>query len=105
MRGARALRALGAFYGSLGLYPYIPHALALGTLSIVAINWLYYRARASQLLAADPGGDCSRLRRAMLVSGFLGLLMMVVSFVFLTWLEHGVVEAARFLSRPEYGQA
>ncbi len=96
---------LGAFYGSLGLYRYIPQTLALGTLSIVAINWLYYRAQTSRLLAADPRCTCDRVRRAMLLSGFLGLLMMAVSFVFLTWLEHGVVRATQFLNRPEYGQA
>ena len=41
----------------------------------------------------------------MLWSGFAGLVMMGVSFIFLTWLEHGVVKAAQFLSRPDYGQA
>ena len=41
---------LGAFYGTLGLSRYIPQALAIGTLTIVAINWLYYRQRAARML-------------------------------------------------------
>ena len=41
----------------------------------------------------------------MLWSGFAGLLMMAASFIFLTWLEHGYVKAAQFLSRPEFGHA
>jgi hypothetical protein len=96
---------LGAFYGSLGMYRYIPQALTLGTLSIVAINWLYYRRQAGRWNSAGLTGKHDGVRRAMLLSGTLGLLMMAVSFVLLTWLEHGVVKAAQFLSRPEYGQA
>jgi len=96
---------LGAFYGSLGLSRYVPQALALGTLAIVGINYWYYRRQAAGLLAGDPACDCRSVRRAMLWSGFAGLVMMAASFVCLTWLEHGVVRAAQFLSRPEYGQA
>src|SRR5437870_4229530 len=96
---------LGAAYGSLGLSRYIPQALAVGALLIVGINYWYYRRRAVRLLAEDPSCNCARVRQAMLWSGFAGLAMMAVSFVFFTWLEHGVVKAAQFLSRPDYGQA
>jgi hypothetical protein len=96
---------LGAFYGSLGLARYVPQALAVGTLVIVGINYWYYRRKAARLLAADPACDCGSVRQAMLWSGFAGLGMMAASFIFLTWLEHGFVRAAQFLSRPEYGQA
>jgi hypothetical protein len=96
---------LGAFYASLQMYRYIPQALALGTLFIVAINYAYYWRRARQALAQKPGCACGNLKRAMLVSAFFGLVAMAASFIFLTWLEHGVVKAAQFLSRPEYGQA
>jgi hypothetical protein len=34
---------LGVFYLALGLSRFIPQALAAGALSIVAINYLYYR--------------------------------------------------------------
>ncbi len=82
---------LGAFYGSLGLARYIPQALALGAASVVAINWLFYRRKASR-----PGCDCQALRRSMLASTAFGLFAMSGSFVLLEWLNHGVVNAARF---------
>lgn len=96
---------LGALYGSLGLWRFIPQALALGALSIVAINYWYYRRRAKQLLAADPACDCGGLRRAMVLSGVLGLLMMAGSFVLLEWLNHAIVNPGRFMSQPQYAQA
>jgi len=34
---------LGVFYSTLGLSRFVPEALAAGALSIVAINYLYYR--------------------------------------------------------------
>ena len=95
----------GAAYGSLGLFRYIPQALGLGALLIVALNYWYYRRRDVRLRAHDPTCDCAPLRASMLWSGFAGLPMMAASFIFLTWLEHGYVKAAQFLSRPEFGQA
>jgi hypothetical protein len=93
---------LGALYGTLGLWRYIPQFLAAGTLAIVAINWLYYRRQAQR---ADLACNCADLRRAMYVSAFVGLAIMVGSFLLLEWLNHAVVNSARFMSRPEYGQA
>jgi hypothetical protein len=43
------------------------------------------------------GRDCADLRREMLLSGLLGLIMMAVSFVFLEWLNHAVVNAGHFM--------
>jgi hypothetical protein len=96
---------LGAFYGALGASRYIPQALAGGAILIALVNWLYYRRKAARLLAGTA--DCNRgaLRRAMLLSAFLGLVMMAVSFVFLEWLNHAVVNAARFMGRHQYGGA
>jgi hypothetical protein len=93
---------LGALYSALGLWQYIPQFLAAGTLVIVALHWLYYRRLVQR---AGPTCDCAALRRTMCVSGALGLAVMVGSFVFLEWLNHAVVNAARFMSRPEYAQA
>jgi hypothetical protein len=93
---------LGGLYSSLGLFRYVPQFLAAGTLTIVAINWLSYRHLAKQL---GPGCDCTHLRRAMYLSTFLGLLAMAGSFVVLEWLNRAVVNAARFMSRPEYAYA
>jgi hypothetical protein len=73
---------LGAAYGSLGPSRYIPRALAVGALLIIGINYWYYRRRATHLVAKDPSCDCAPVRQAMLWSGFAGLAMMAVSFVF-----------------------
>lgn len=81
---------LGAAYSSLGLWRYVPVFLALGTLSIVAINWLSYRRKAR--VAASP----AQLRRAMFVSAAIGLVCMVGALFFLEWLEHAVGPAERF---------
>jgi hypothetical protein len=81
---------LGAFYGSLGLARYIPQALALGTITILVINWVFYRRR-----AARPNCDCASLRRSMVLSAGLGLFAMSAGFVLLEWLNHGVVNAGR----------
>src|SRR5712691_8314571 len=82
---------LGALYGGLGLARYIPQALALGTITIVALNWVFYRRRAKR----PPTCDCASLRRSMLLSTGLGLFAMSGSFVLLEWLNHGVVNAGR----------
>lgn len=94
---------LGAFWGALGLWRYIPEALATGAILITLTTWLYYRRKAARMLAA--GCDCGDVRRAALVSGFLGLAMMAASFVFLEWLNHGVVHAAHFTRLPEFASA
>jgi hypothetical protein len=93
---------LGALYSSLGLWQYVPQFLAAGTLAIVAINWFYYRRQAQR---ADLACNCADLRRAMYVSAFVGLAIMAGSFLLLEWLNHAVVNAARFMARPEYAQA
>lgn len=95
---------LGAFYGALGLWSYIPQVLAAGALCIVVINYLSYRRGAERVHEARAG-DMLDLKWAMFASAALGLAAMVVSFVFLEWLNHAVVNPHRFLSRPEYGQA
>jgi hypothetical protein len=43
---------LGVFYSTLGLSRFIPQALAAGAVSIVAINYVYYR----QMLKRGPLG-------------------------------------------------
>jgi hypothetical protein len=96
---------LGAFYGSLQLSHYIPQALASGAILITLLNWLYYRRKATRMLAANGSYDSGNLRRTVLLSGLIGLLKMSVSFVFLEWLNHGVVYAAHFMNNPEYAGA
>jgi hypothetical protein len=91
---------LGAFYSSLGLFRYIPQALAVGALSIVAINYLSYRHVARQV-----SHRAAALREKMFVSAAIGLIVMAGAFIFLEWLNHGVVHGDRFLARPEFGQA
>jgi hypothetical protein len=76
---------LGTLYATLGLWRYVAQFLAVGAVSIVALNWWYYRRKARR------GGVCGPLRRAMFVSAALGLGLMVGSFVLLEWLNHGVV--------------
>jgi hypothetical protein len=83
----------------------IPQALAIGTLTIVAINWLYYRQRAARMLVGDPTCDCVPVRRIMVISGTAGLLMMAATFWRMQWLDHSVVNAAHMMSRPEYVEA
>jgi hypothetical protein len=96
---------LGALYGALGVSRYIPQALAGGAILIALVNWLYYRRKAARMLARDAECDCGALRRAMLLSGLLGLTMMAGSFVFLEWLNHAVVNAERFMGHHQYGGA
>jgi ascorbate-specific PTS system EIIC-type component UlaA len=96
---------LGALYGGLQMSRYIPQALAIGAILIALLNWLYYRRKAARLLAAKSTCDCGGVRRAMLLSALLGLVMMTVSFVFLEWLNHAVVNATRFMGHHQYGGA
>lgn len=90
---------LGAFYSSLGLARYVPQALLIGAALIVGVNWFYYRRKARESGAADA------LHRTMVVSTDIGLAFMVVAFVFLDWLNHGVVNYAAHVNRPEYVNA
>src|SRR5262249_30004057 len=93
---------LGVFYSSLELSRYTPQALAAGALSILAINYLYYRHVAKQ----ESAGQASvPLRQKMFISTAIGLAAMAGSFIFMEWLNHAVVHGDRFLARPEYGQA
>ena len=91
---------LGVFYSTLGLSRFIPQALAAGALSIVAINYLYYR----QMVKKRSGGPVA-LQQEMFISTAIGLAVMAASFVFMEWLNHAVVHGDRFLARPEYSQA
>src|SRR6266702_2045813 len=91
---------LGVFYSGLGLWRYIPQALAAGAVSIVGINYLFYRHMAKQ-----GSGSPIAFREKMFVSLAIGLVVMAGSIIFLEWLNHAVVNAERFLARPEYSQA
>jgi hypothetical protein len=90
------------FYSTLGLSRYTSQALTAGALSILAINYLYYRHTAKEESSARAP---ILLRRKMFVSTAIGLAVMAGSFVLMEWLNHAVVHGDRFLARPEYGQA
>jgi hypothetical protein len=96
---------LGVFYSSLQLSHYIPEALATGAILITLLNWLYYRHKAARMLTATGGYDRGSMRRAILVSGLIGLVKMSVTFIFLEWLNHGVIHAAHFMGNPENSAA
>src|SRR5215467_12448381 len=96
---------LGAFYSSLQLSHYIPEALATGATLIMLLNWFYYRRKAAKLLDARGSYDRASLRGAMLLSSLIGLVKMSLIFVFLEWLNHGVVHAAHFMANPAYSTA
>jgi len=91
---------LGVFYSTLGLSCFIPQALAAGALSIVAINYLYYR----HMVKKGSAGPVA-LQQKMFISTAIGLAVMAGSFVFMEWLNHAVVHGDRFLARPQYSQA
>ncbi len=95
---------LGAFYSALQLGRHIPEALATAAVLIGLLNWFYYRRKAARIDTADTHGT-GELRRTMLLSTLVGLVMMTLSFVFLEWLNHGVVNASHFMTRPEYAGA
>lgn len=94
---------LGAFYGSLGLWRHIAPVLAAGSFSIIGINHFFYQ-RVAERTVVHGAALLNGLRRSMLVSAFLGVIAMVGTFVFLEWLNHGVVNPRHFLTRPEYAQ-
>jgi hypothetical protein len=96
---------LGAFYGALGIARYIPEALGGGALLILLLNWLYYRRKAARILAGGADCDCGSLRHTALLSTFVGLVVMAAGFIFLEWLNHGVVRAAHFVHNPEFATA
>jgi hypothetical protein len=91
---------LGVFYSGFGLWRYVPQALAAGATSIVGINYLFYRH-----MAKRGSGNPIALWKKMFMSAAIGLVAMAGSFIFLEWLNHAVVNAERFLVRPEYSQA
>jgi hypothetical protein len=91
---------LGVFYSTLGLSRFIPQALAVGAVSIVAINDLYYRHMAKQGSAGPVA-----LRQKMFISTAIGLAVMAGNFVSVEWLNQAAVHRDRFLARPEYSQA
>ena len=92
---------LGVFYSTLGLSRFIPQALVAGALSIVAINYLYYRHMVKKRGSAGPAA----LQQKMFISTAIGLAVMAGSFVFMKWLNHAIVHGNRFLARPQYSQA
>jgi mercuric ion transport protein len=96
---------LGALYGALAMARYIPEALAGSTILILLLNWLYYGRKAARVEAAGTDCGCSNVRRAALWSTFIGLVAMAGAFVFLEWLNHGVVHAAHFMHNPAYASA
>ena len=71
-----------------------------GALSIVAINYLYYRQMVKKGSARPVA-----LQQKMFISTAIGLAVMAGSFIFMEWLNHAVVHGGRFLARAEYGQA
>src|SRR5262245_28581918 len=91
---------LGVFYSTLGLSRFVPQALTAGALSIVAINYLYYR----QMVKKETAKPVA-LQQKMFISTAIGLAVMAGSFIFMEWLNHAVVHGDRFLARPEYSQA
>jgi len=94
------LRRTGAFYSSLGLFRYIPQALAAGAVSILAINYFSYRRAAKR-----TSHDRAALRTNMLVTAGIGLAAMAGAFILLEWLNHAVIHGDRFLARPEFSEA
>jgi hypothetical protein len=91
---------LGAFYSGLGLFRYVPQALAAGALSILAINYLSYRRAAKQ-----ASHRLTALRVKMFAGTVIGLIAMAGAFILLEWLNHAVIHGDRFLAPPEFSQA
>lgn len=87
---------LGAVWSSLGVSRFVPEALALGALTIAAINYISYRRRARRRPeTTSTGGASSGLRRAMLISASAGIVFMAGSFVVVEWLNHAVIHPER----------
>ena len=95
---------LGGLYGALALWKLVPQVLATGALSIVTVNYLFYRRHAERLQRARVG-DPGRLRQGMLLSATVGIAGMAGSFLFLEWLNHAVVNGRVFLTHPDYAQS
>lgn len=95
---------LGALHSTLGLWHYIPQLLTIGALAIVTINWLYYRQQARR---TRGGSGCARagLRVSALIGSAVGLAVMASTFLSLEWLNHALVNADRFVSRPDHAQS
>jgi len=96
------LFGLAGLYSTLKLWQYVPQFLGVGALFIVGINWLYYRRKAR---AGCDATTCGNLQRGMLASAAISLVVMFGGFVFLTWLNHAVVKAERFMKIPKYAEA
>ena len=96
---------LGGLYGALPMSRYIPEALAIGGILIALINWSYYNRKASKIPVSNALHHVEELRRTMVLSTFLGLAMMAVGFTFMEWLNHAVVNADRFMTRPRFSDA
>jgi hypothetical protein len=92
---------LGAAYSALGLGRYIPQALAAGALAIAAINYGFAARRAR---CADCAGSLERheVRWSMVRNAAVGLVGMVLSFVFFEWLNHAVVNGSRVSMHHAY---
>lgn len=95
---------LGTSWSLLGLSKYIPQALAVGAIAVVAINYVFYRRAAERVLRIG-GRNVADLRRGMFLSAFFGLAAMSANFLFMEWLNHAVIDPQRFLVRPEFGDA
>src|SRR5262249_56046201 len=78
---------IGVFYSTLGLSRFIPQALAAGALSIVAINYLYYR-RMVKKGSATPVA----LQQKMFISTAIGLAVMAGGFIFFEFLNPAVCQ-------------
>jgi hypothetical protein len=99
---AWGLFGLAALYRTLKLWQYVPQFLVGGALLIAGINWFYYQRKAR--FGCDAKA-CGNYRRGMLTSSAISLVVMFAGFVFLTWLNHAVVNAERFMKMAKYAQA
>ena len=90
----------GGILFDLGTIAFRSGGVGGGALSIVAINYLYYRQMVKKG-SAEPVA----LQQKMFISTAIGLAVMAGSFIFMEWLNHAVVHGGRFLARAEYGQA
>ena len=93
---------LGAFYGSLRMSRYIPEALAAGAVLIGLLNWLYYNRKFVKSQTTEMCCNLANLRSTMVISTFLGLVLMASTFLFFEWLNHAIVNSERFMVRPDF---
>jgi hypothetical protein len=62
---------LGAFWAAFGLSRYLPQVLATGALSIIAINYFFYRRAAARISSAGRSAPCVLLDENASAQGFL----------------------------------